>query len=125
MYLAVKHAHMLFALVSGVFFLVRGSWMLMDSDWLQRRWVKIVPHVNDTLLLLAAIVLMVQSQQYPGTHDWLTAKVVALIVYIGLGMLALKPGRPKIARAAAFGGALVVYGYILGVALTRNPLFFL
>lgn len=124
MYLAMKHAHMLFALVSGAFFLLRGIWMLIDSGWLQRRWVRIVPHINDTLLLTAAIVLMVQLDQYPGTHAWLTAKVVALIVYIGLGMLALKPGRPKSIRVAAFGGALLTYGYILGVALTRNPLFF-
>ena len=61
MYIAFKHSHMMFAVISGLFFLVRGCWMLMDSGMLQKKWVKILPHVNDTLLLLCAIVLCVMS----------------------------------------------------------------
>jgi uncharacterized membrane protein SirB2 len=124
MYIALKHLHMLFALLSGAMFLLRGVWMLLDSALLHKRWVRIVPHVNDALLLTAALVLMVTVQQYPGVHHWLTAKVIALFVYIGLGMLALKPGRPKLVRAGALAAALLVYGYILGVAFSRDPAFF-
>jgi uncharacterized membrane protein SirB2 len=56
---------------------------------------------------------------------WLTAKIVALVAYILLGSVALKYGRTKTVRAAAYAGALATFGYIVAVAVTKNPLFFL
>lgn len=125
MYFAFKHAHMMFAMFSGVFFLIRGVWMLQDSARLSQRWVKIVPHINDTLLLACAIVLMVHIQQYPFVTGWLTAKVIALLAYIGLGMVALKPGRPKRVRVGAFALALLCFGYMVSVAINHHALGFL
>lgn len=122
-YLALKHIHITFAALSGVLFLVRGIWMLSDSQQLQRRWVKVVPHIVDTLLLVSAIGLVVWSSQYPGEQSWLTAKVVALVGYIALGVIALKRGRTKQVRVAAFAGALACFAYIVAVAVTKNPLF--
>lgn len=112
----------MFALASGVFFLLRGIWMLMDSPLLQKKWVKVLPHINDALLLACAIWLMFSLHQYPGTHHWLTAKVVALVVYIGFGMVALKRGKTKMIRSTAFLAALATYAYMLGVAMSKSPL---
>ena len=78
-YIALKHLHITFVALSGLLFLVRGIWMLSGSQRLQQRWVKIVPHVVDTLLLASAIGLAVWSRQYPGQSPWLTAKVAALV----------------------------------------------
>ncbi len=125
MYLAFKHGHMMFAVISGLFFLVRGCWMLMDSGMLQKKWVKILPHVNDTLLLIFAIVLCVMSQQYPLEQSWLTVKVVALIAYIGLGMVALKRGKTKSIRLVAFAAALLAFVFTFSVARTHDPMGFL
>ena len=122
-YLALKHIHITFAALSGVLFLVRGIWMLSGSQQLQRRWVKVVPHIVDTLLLVSAIGLVVWSSQYPGEQSWLTAKVVALVGYIALGVIALKRGRTKQVRVAAFAGALACFAYIVAVAVTKSPLF--
>ena len=122
-YLALKHIHITFAALSGVLFLVRGIWMLSGSKQLQRRWVKVVPHIVDTLLLVSAIGLVVWSSQYPGEQSWLTAKVVALVGYIALGVIALKRGRTKQVRVAAFAGALACFAYIVAVAVTKSPLF--
>jgi hypothetical protein len=36
-------------------------------------------------------------------------------------MLALRPGRSRRMRAAAWGAALLVFGYILSVAFTKSP----
>jgi uncharacterized membrane protein SirB2 len=119
-YLAVKHLHMACAALAGALFLLRGSWMLADSPQLQRRWVRIVPHVIDTVLLASALVMVVWSHQYPFAQNWLTAKLFALIVYIGLGTVALKRGNTKRVRAAAFIGALLVFAYIVKVAVTRQ-----
>ena len=124
MYIAFKHAHMMFAVISGLFFLVRGCWMLMDSGMLQKKWVKILPHVNDTLLLICAIVLCVMLQQYPFQQGWLTVKVVALIAYILLGVVALKRGKTKVIRMVAFAAALLAYLFTFSVARTHNPLGF-
>lgn len=99
--------------------------MLIGSPLLQRHWVKRLPHVVDSLLLASALGLAGWSHQYPGQLPWLTAKVAALLVYIVLGSVALKYGRSRGIRAAAFAMALVTFGYIVTVAVTRNSLFFL
>jgi uncharacterized membrane protein SirB2 len=102
-------------------FVVRGIWMMRDSPLLAAGWVRIAPHVNDTLLLATAIALAVMSSQYPLQQGWLTAKVVALVLYIALGMVALRPGRARALRIAAWIAAQVVFLYIVAVAVTRNP----
>ena len=124
MYIAIKHSHMLFAVISGLFFLVRGAWMLMDSGMLQKKWVKILPHINDSLLLLCAIGLSVMSHQYPIAQDWLTVKVLALIAYIVLGVIALKKGKTKGIRTLALVGALFAFVFTFSVARTHNPMGF-
>lgn len=120
-YLAVKHLHMTFAALSGMLFLLRGVLMLQDSALLQQRWAKIVPHAIDTVLLASALVMVFWSAQYPFVEGWLTAKVLALIAYILLGTIALKRGKTKQVRLAAFLAALAVFAYIVKVALTRQP----
>ena len=60
--------------------------MIVDSDLLQRKWARRVPPVIDTILLASAIFLSVTIHQYPFVHAWLTAKVVGLFIYIGLGI---------------------------------------
>ncbi len=121
-YLVVKHLHITFAVLSGSFFVLRGIWMLLDSSMLQRRWVKVVPHAVDTLLLTTALIMVFWSGQHPFVQAWLTAKVIALFVYIGLGTIALKRGRTKAVRTAALLAALAVFGYIVAVAVTRHAM---
>jgi uncharacterized membrane protein SirB2 len=94
--------------------------MLRDSSWLQQRWVKIAPHIIDTLLLTSALIMVFWSHQYPFVQGWLTAKVIALVAYILLGTVALKRGKTKAVRVTAFVGALIVFLYIVRVALTRQ-----
>jgi uncharacterized membrane protein SirB2 len=120
-YLALKHLHLTAVLVTSVLFTLRGIWMMIDSPQLQRRWVKIVPHVNDTILLFSALALTVVVHQYPFVNAWLTAKLAALVVYIGLGMIALRLGKTRFIKVLAWCGALLTLTYIVAVALTRNP----
>lgn len=121
-YSALKAVHVACVAVSYALFVVRGVWMIRTSAMLERRWVKILPHLNDTVLLAAAIALAWMLRQYPFVHGWLTAKVVALAGYILLGMVALRPGRPRAARVVAWVAAQIVFLYIVAVALTRNAL---
>ena len=99
--------------------------MLQESELLQKKLVRIAPHIIDTVLLLAAIALVVLSEQYPITHPWLTVKVLALVAYIVLGVFALKRGKTKTARVIYLIAAITTFGFMVSVALTRNALGFL
>jgi uncharacterized membrane protein SirB2 len=123
-YFAIKHLHVTCAALSGSLFLLRGYWMLQRPALLQQRWVRTGPHLIDTLLLASALTMVFLSGQYPFVQPWLTAKVLALIAYIVLGSIALKRGSSREIRAGAFGAALLVFAYIVGVALTRRVLVF-
>ena len=119
-YLALKHIHLTCVALSGAGFLLRGFWMLRDSSILQARWVRVLPHIIDTGLLVSAIALAVMSLQYPIAQGWLTAKVIGLLAYIGFGTMALKRGKTKAQRTLYLVLALLTFAYIVGVALTRN-----
>jgi uncharacterized membrane protein SirB2 len=58
-------------------------------------------------------------------QSWLTAKLLGLVVYIILGSIALHYGPNKPLRATAWLAALLVFGYIVSVALTHAPQGFL
>ncbi len=107
--------------MSYTLFFVRGLWMMRESPLLGRRWVRVVPHLVDTLLLASAITMALMSRQYPFVAGWLTTKVLALICYIGLGMVALRFGRTRKVRLTAWLAAQAVFLYMVAVAITRNP----
>ena len=121
-YLLLKSIHISAVILSGTLFFTRGLWMLSGSPRLQQTWVKVVPHIIDTVLLASAIALTLRIQQYPFTHDWLTAKVLGLLLYIVLGMIALKRGRSRRVRLLAWLAALAVFLYIVAVAVTHDAL---
>ena len=121
-YLALKSIHVASVVASFSLFFVRGVWMLRDSPLLRARWVRIAPHIIDTVLLASAIALAYMLRQYPFGSGWLTAKVLGLVVYIVLGTVALKRGQTRRIRAGAWLAALAVFLYIVSVARTKNPL---
>ncbi len=121
-YLLLKYAHVAAVIASFALFFLRGMWMMRASDRLTARWVRVVPHVVDTVLLASAIALAMMTAQYPFVQSWLTAKVIALPVYIALGTVAIRRGRTRRARIIAWFMALIVFGYIIAVARTRVPL---
>ena len=120
-YSLLKQLHLATIAITLALFVLRGIWMMAASPRLQARWVRIVPHVNDTLLLASGIALAVLLQQYPLVHGWLTAKFFALIAYIVLGTLALKLGKTQGRRIAAWIAALLVFGYMAWVAHSHDP----
>lgn len=121
LYPVFKQLHLICVALSLAGFILRGAWALSGSPLLQHRLTRVLPHMVDTLLLLSAIALAVIMNQYPLQAGWVTAKVVGLLIYIGLGTLALKRGRTRRVRAVAFVGALLVYGWIVSVALSKHP----
>ena len=119
-YGAIKFVHTGAAALSISLFALRGAWMLRSPQRLRQRWVRIAPHVIDTVLLASALWLAWQMGT-EGTRGWLWAKIVALLVYIALGNIALKRGRTRGVRIVAFAAALATFGYIVSVAITKSP----
>ena len=116
----IKLIHISTAFISISLFLIRGIWVFKNSSMMSKKWVKILPHINDTILLITAIILAVGLQQYPFTHDWMTAKFIALLLYIVFGMFALKRAKEMKNKMIFFVLSLLIFGYIVGVALTRT-----
>ena len=121
-YVGLRQAHIGFAMLSIALFLVRGGLMLAESRLLQARTLQILPHVIDTMLLTTALMLTTVIHQYPFSTGWLTAKVVLLVVYIVLGSIAIKRGRTRGTRIAAFIAALLTIGFLVSVARAHHPL---
>lgn len=120
-YPLLKTIHVTCVAVTFVLFFGRGVLMLADSPLLKAQFLRIAPHVNDTLLLGSALWMTLISRQFSFSEGWLTAKLVALAVYICAGMLALSHGRTKRSRVTAWVFALLVFAYVVSVALTRSP----
>lgn len=121
----LKLTHVSCALLSIAGFALRGYWMISGNGLLGHRLTRVLPHLVDTLLLGSAIGMLVIWHTGPLALDWLSAKIIALLCYIGLGMVALRFGRSRRVRAAAFALALLTAAYIVAVAFAKSPLPFL
>ena len=120
MYSVLKLVHVGAAVVSISGFALRGLWMLRGSALLEHRLVRILPHIVDTILLLSGIALVWLMQLQVTGQPWLMTKLIAVVVYIGLGMVALRRGRTLAIRAVAFSLALATFAYIAGLALSKS-----
>ncbi|WP_322629006.1 SirB2 family protein [Halothiobacillus sp.] len=107
------HVHALAVLLSLIGFVLRGIWMLKDSPRLKARWVKITPHVVDTVLLLSGVAAAYLMFWRHGVNpDYVTVMIVGLLAYIVLGLFALKLGKTKAVRSSAWVAAIVLFLYI-------------
>lgn len=121
MYSTLKIIHVTFAVLSIAGFILRSVWIFSHSTNLDRRFVRVTPHIVDAAFLISGIWLIVILQLAVREQAWLIAKLVALVLYIVFGAIALRRGRTMQIRAAAFVAALLTYLYIAGVALGRSP----
>jgi uncharacterized membrane protein SirB2 len=118
--LKVVHVSCAFLSISG--FTLRGYWLICDDPRLRARLTRVLPHLLDTLLLASAIGMLLVWHANPLAIGWLSAKIAALLLYIGLGMVAFRFGRTRAVRIATFSMALLTAFYIVTVAYTKSPL---
>jgi uncharacterized membrane protein SirB2 len=121
-YLTLRGVHIGCAVLTITLFVLRGGLMLADSPWQRTAVLRYLPHAVDTVLLTTALMLTTVIHQYPFSTGWLTAKVVLLVAYVVLGSIALRRGRTKRIRVAAFIAALTTVGFLVTVARAHHPL---
>ncbi len=117
----LKILHTLAAVITILGFVLRGYWMLQESDLLQHRVSRIAPHIVDTLFLLSGIGLVIAMHLNVLSQPWLLAKLAGLVAYIVLGTIALRRGTTKAVRSIAYVAAIAVFAYIIGVAISKSP----
>ena len=113
----IKSLHFALAFLTVAGFVIRAGWSYTASDMLQQKWVRIAPHVVDSLLLILGVILAFNLAQGPW-QAWLFAKLVALVAYIGFGVMTLRG--TGAAKHIGVAGALLSVGYIFVVAFTRQ-----
>ena len=119
-YLVLKHIHVGSVGLSLAIFLARVGGRLAGSQWIAKRSVRIARNAVDAVLLVSAIALAVVIGVSPLSTPWLAAKIVALVIYMVLGVVAMRLARTPLPRVAAALAALLVFGYIVGVAITKD-----
>lgn len=122
-YLTLKWIHVSAVTLSFCGFVTRGVGALRGTPWVYHRLTRRLADSVDTVLLLSALGMLWVIRLRPWAAPWLEAKIVGLLVYIALGILALRPSRAAPIRLACFIGALAVFTYIVSVAVTKDPLF--
>ncbi|MGF1739057.1 SirB2 family protein [Photobacterium satsumensis] len=115
MYTAVKHLHMLAIILSVTLFILRYCLMMANSTLSEKKFIKITPHVVDTVLLLTGVTLIFITGFVPFTEagGWMTQKISCVLAYIALGYFTLKMGSNKVFKTFAFFGSL---GWIMAAA---------
>jgi uncharacterized membrane protein SirB2 len=122
MYDIVKHFHLTTIVLSVVLLLLRFVLNTIHSPILQKKWLKILPHIVDTLLLVSAATLCILVKQYPFVDAWVTEKLLALVMYVFMVALALKLGHTRFMRGIGLVGALSWVTYAGMVAVSKQPI---
>ena len=121
-YTQIRAAHLFAVVVSGTLFAARGLGVLAGARWPMHAFVRYSSYTVDTVLLTAALMLVSLLPAAMFANHWLTVKLVLVVVYVGLGTLALKRARTPRGRAICYVAALVVFGVVIGIARHHSPL---
>lgn len=117
----VKYIHVTAITLSVCGFMIRVFLKYQDSPNQTKYWFKKAPHYVDTLLLASALTMVYIMGVNPLTTFWLSEKIIGLLIYIMLGMIALRWGKTKKIRMIAAGMAVMVFSYIVYVAHYKTP----
>lgn len=117
----VKYIHVTAITLSISGFIFRVLLKLNDSPYQTKYWFKKLPHKVDIILLASALTMVYILGVNPFTTFWIAEKIIGLLIYIMLGMVALRWGKTKNIKIMAAGLAVMVFSYIVYVAHYKAP----
>jgi uncharacterized membrane protein SirB2 len=121
-YPAVKTAHVTAVAASGTLFLFRGLAAQLGARWPFSPPVRYLSYLVDTALLVAGAALVSILPPAVFANGWLAVKLALVVLYIILGVLALKRARTPLGRRRCFAAALVTFALIATIAVAHSPL---
>jgi uncharacterized membrane protein SirB2 len=119
-YTDIRHLHIACVALSGTLFTSRALLRIKGSLLANHRALRLTSYCVDTTLLVAGILLTLILNQYPFVNSWLTAKLLLLPGYIGLGLVTLRQARGGFWCSVAMLSALLVYATMITVAVTHR-----
>ncbi len=119
-YPQIRQGHEALVAASGVLFAARGAAVLAAAPWPLRPAWRGLSVAIDALLLAAGATLWVLLGLNPVRSAWLGAKLILLLLYIGLGAIALR-GRAAAVRRIGYVAALATFGFMVTVAVAHDP----
>lgn len=124
-YLPIKHSHIALAVLSGLMFALRGAGVLAGMRWPHALPVRWTSYTIDTALLTAALMLVSILPGAMFANGWLTVKLLLLVVYIVLGVFAIKRARTRTTKAVCYVAALLTFAMVYSIARAHSPWGFL
>ncbi len=118
----LKYLHIVSVAASFGLFFLRGLWVMQSYPDSQEKWVRVLPHVVDSVLVLSALSMLVMSPVKGWPGDWLTVKLALVVVYVVLALFLFRSTRGLAARFLAWLLGLLVLLFIATVAVLHNPL---
>lgn len=88
----IYYIHISLAYISLILLLIRGLLSAKMIDWRKYKFLKISPHIIDTLLLISGIVFFIYADMY--LQSWILAKLFFLVMYIYYATRAFKKDKP-------------------------------
>ncbi|WP_205340594.1 SirB2 family protein [Denitrificimonas caeni] len=121
-YLLVKNIHIALVLLSGSLFVLRGLWVLLaGTGTALQRQVNRLSYVIDSLLLLAALLLLIILNFTPLSASWLQTKLLLLVLYVLFGVFAFRTKYSMRVRWLAYIAALLCYAGMYYSARLHQP----
>lgn len=122
-----KHIHVLMAVLSVLFLILRFAYGTRAAGNLNKRWLKVIPHIIDGLLVLSIIGMLVSVGVSVFPSAWLSEKFTMFILYIVFSVLMVLSLRGRLSaslRIPTFVLALVSWLWLIKVAVTKMPMLF-
>jgi len=121
-YPQIKAAHVGLAFASGALFAVRGAAALAGWRWAMAWPARWGSYAIDTSLLTAALMLLSILPWGLFGNGWLAVKLAVLVLYITLGMFALRRARSPKTRILCYVAALLAFAWVVSIARAHHPL---
>ena len=124
-YPQIKTFHIFVALLSGSLFALRGGFSLAGARWPNAAVVRYSSYAIDTALLTAALMLATILPGAMFANGWLTVKITLVVLYVVLGVFAMRRAKTKRMRVASYVAALLVFVSVYAIARAHDPLGFI
>lgn len=110
----IKHTHWLLIIISVILFNLRFWWRHRQPNQAFPLALRVIPHVNDTLLLLTGIMMAAIAKW--SLMSWLGVKLLFVIAYIALGIMCLRSLAHSRKSYILYAMCLASIGFIVWIA---------
>ncbi|CCQ09670.1 Uncharacterized conserved membrane protein [Pseudoalteromonas luteoviolacea B = ATCC 29581] len=117
-YIAIKHAHVLFVVLSIALFYTRSVSRVFNLQFAKNKVLFISSHAIDTFLLVSAVALIISGGYSVSEQPWLIEKIVLVLAYIGAGVYAAKTSS-QLNRIVTIGLITAMLAFIGKLAVSK------